>query len=452
SSICNAQKLKIEVELPKGAGQNVILAHYYAKQILINDTISLDENGKGIFKNDTLLPQGLYKIFLNNENHFDFLLSEDQQFTIKNSDFSNSNIKIKGAVESEEFVNYMNFLSGQQQKRRDIEAKFADASEEEKLGYQEEIEQLTKELQKWWKDKSLEFPGTWLASFLMANYVPVPENIPEDIQNNDSLKLRFEFDFQKQHFWDYFDVTDERFLTTPLLPPKLETYFTKVLFQVYDSVSVGVLDLIEKSRPNKSMFRYITSYFLNESINSKIMGMDALFVDIAKKYYFSGEAFWADSTTLSKIRENVIFAEHNLIGQTAPELLLESTDGETFYSLHQINKKITIVLIYEPGCSHCQKFVPELYQKVYLPFRDKGLEVYAIYSMDNHKEWVDFINKNELFDWINVWDQYNNTGFKILYDARDTPGIYILDKNKKIIAKKTTVDQTKRIVELELNN
>lgn len=443
---------KIVVELPKAAGNQVILAHYYTSQILINDSIRLDSRGRGEFKADTLLPQGLYKIYFNNENHFDFLLSSDQDFTISNSGFSNSSIKIKGATESEEFAGYIQFLSGQQAKRREIEEKQKSATPELQEVYQKKIDTLTDELYAYWKSETGRFPGTWLATFLMANYVPLPDEdkIPVEIKNNDTLLLRYKFDFQKQHYFDYFDVGDVRLLYTPLIKPKIENYFARVLLQVYDSVRVGTLALIEKSRLCKPMFRYLVSYFLNESINSKLMGMDGLFVDIAKNYYLSGQAYWADSTILARIRENVIFSEHNLIGMEAPELKLQGIEGEEYFSLHQVNAKITLLLIYEPNCSHCMEFVPALHKEVYQAYKNKGLAVYAIYSMDNKKEWEDFVIKHDLFDWINVWDPHNFSDFKVIYDARKTPAIYVLDKDKKIIAKKLTVEQIAKILEIEL--
>ena len=55
-----------------------------------------------------------------------------------------------------------------------------------------------------------------------------------------------------------------------------------------------------------------------------------------------------------------MFAENNLIGMTAPDLTLESVDGN-FYNLHEIGAKYTILIIYEPNCSHCKVFVPELH-------------------------------------------------------------------------------------------
>jgi hypothetical protein len=50
-----------------------------------------------------------------------------------------------------------------------------------------------------------------------------------------------------------------------------------------------------------------------------------------------------------------------------------------------------------------------------------------------------------------VWDEHHVSRFKILYDARKTPGLYILDEDKKIIGKKMTVAQVKKLMEQQLN-
>ena len=128
---------------------------------------------------------------------------------------------------------------------------------------------------------------------------------------------------------------------------------------------------------------------------------------------------------MKSVRENVAFKEHNLIGQTAPDLTLENIDGE-YVNLHKIKSKITVLVIYEPNCSHCKEFIPQLYTDVYQKYKSNGFEVYAIYSMDDKEEWSDFLLKHNLFDWINVWDKNHISQFKILYDGRKTPGIYIL--------------------------
>lgn len=445
------QKYHIEIQLKPAANKEIKLAHYYIENVYINDTIKLDNNGYGVFEADSLLPQGLYKIYLDDKDHFDFLLGADQNFKLTNNSFNALNLKVEGATETEEFVKYMNFLQGLKAKSAEIREKMKTASPTEKQQLSDEMAKLKPELQQYWENISAKYPDTFLAKFLMSNYVPVLDisTLPKEIQNNDSLLLMARFEYQKEHFWDYFDYTDERFLYTPILKPKLETWFTKVLYQQYDSVKPYVMNFIERTRPHKRIFRFVTSWFLNSSFNSKIMGMDALFVDLARKYYLSGEADWATEESLEKIKENVLFAEHNLLGMTAPDLNLETVDGD-FIDLHSVQSEYTMVLIFEPNCSHCKVFVPEFHDKVYEKYKDKGLTVYAIYSMDNRKEWVDFLTKNNLYDWINVWDQYDASRFKVLYDARTTPGVYVLDQNKKIVAKKMSVDQLDKFFAREL--
>jgi peroxiredoxin len=446
------QNFRLEVELNSAAGKEVFLANYYLGNIYAKDTIRFDEQGRGVFAADSLLPQGLYKIYLDENNHFDFLLGNDQQFSIKNTTFSSSSVQATGSEETEAFFAYTGFLGNLQQKSAEIRKQMETASSEEKVQLQKELAGLTSQLHNYWDKLENDLPNSFLAKFVKSNYVQTLDvsSLPGEVQNNDSLLLLARFYHQQRHFWDNFDYTDERFLYTPFFKQKLETWFTKVLYQNYDSVKVPVFRFIEEVKPHPRIFQFATSYFLNSAINSNIMGMDALFVDIAKKYYLSGEAFWASDESLEKIRDNVLFLEHNLIGKTAPDLTLENFDGE-YINLHQINAKYTLVLIYEPNCSHCNVFVPRLYADVYQIFKDKGLEVFAIYSMDNKAEWTEFLSEHNMFDWINVWDEHHVSRFKILYDGRKTPGIYVLDENKKIIAKKMAVEQVKQLLEHKLN-
>ncbi len=447
-----AQGYKIEIELPSEAGKKVTLAYHYIDKIYASETGTLDSSGIIVFESDTLLPQGLYTILTDQDHYFDLLLGADQQFSVKNTSFSPETAEIKGAIETEEFVKYMHFLSSLRTENTELKTKLSQAAAPgERKELQEQINGLTPKLQQYWFQIKDKYPNSFLSKFLLASYVPELDisTLPANVQANDSLLLLARFYYQQKHFWDYFDYTDERFLYTPILKPKLETWFTKILFQDYDSIRGPVLKMIEEVSPNPRIFQFVVSWFLNSAINSNVMGIDALFVELAKKYYLSGEAFWATDETLKAIRENVLFLQNNLIGETAPDLTLETVDGE-FVNLHKIEAPITIVLIFEPNCSHCQEFVPKFHDEVYEKYKDKGLAVYAIYSMDNKEEWTEFLTKHQLYDWINVWDQNNTSNFKILYDARETPGVYVLDKNKTIIAKGFAVEQLEMLLKEKL--
>ena len=55
--------------------------------------------------------------------------------------------------------------------------------------------------------------------------------------------------------------------------------------------------------------------------------------------------------------------------------------------------------------------------------------------------WKKFIRSKKLYDWINVQDGKTVTDFKKTYDVYSTPVVYVLDENKKILAKRLSVEQ-----------
>ena len=275
SNITFAQDVRIELDLDAAANKEVFLAHYYISNIYVDDTVKLDANGYGILTRDSILPQGLYKIYMDDKNHFDFLLGADQTFKLTNNTFDSQNIKIEGATETDEFVKYVVFLKGMQKRSAEIREQLKTAKGAESQKLKDEMSALNPKMKDYWNSVAAKYPNTFLAKFLLSNHVPALDisTLPKSIQENDSLLLRARFDYQKVHFWDNFDYKDERFLYTPLLKPKLETWFTKALYQNYDSLKDDVFRFIEDVRPKKRIFQYVTSFFLNASVNSNIMGM-----------------------------------------------------------------------------------------------------------------------------------------------------------------------------------
>lgn len=232
---------------------------------------------------------------------------------------------------------------------------------------------------------------------------------------------------------------------TPILQTKLDQYFNQVLLQHPDSVLPAAVALIESSKTEPEVFQNLTSYILNHSVQSKYLAMENVFVALAEKYYLSGEAFWASEKTLENIQREVYFRRNNLVGSEASELFLEGLD-EDYHSLHQIATPYTILVFWEPNCGYCKKQIPELYEKIYLKTDPSLVTIMAVYTQDNKAEWQEFIQEHELDGWIHVWDPNHLSNFQVTYNIRTTPMIYVLDENKKIIAKKLTVEQVKDIL------
>ncbi len=166
---------KITLTINSAQNQKIKLTNYYLDNLYVKDSIQLDNNGLGVFQADTLLPQGLYKIYLDENNHFDFLLGADQVFSIEKESFISPEIKIKDAIETDEFVKYSIFLKELQKKGADLNEKIKTATPDEKKELQKEMNKLTSELHAYWFKIKEEYPNTFLSAFLLANYVPAPE-------------------------------------------------------------------------------------------------------------------------------------------------------------------------------------------------------------------------------------------------------------------------------------
>ena len=76
-------------------------------------------------------------------------------------------------------------------------------------------------------------------------------------------------------------------------------------------------------------------------------------------------------------------------------------------------------------------------------------------GMDN---WTRFIRENQLNDWVHVYQTKEQQeseatagkpGFRQLYDVYQTPVIYLLDKDKRIIAKKLNFEQVDEVLSLK---
>jgi thiol-disulfide isomerase/thioredoxin len=195
------------------------------------------------------------------------------------------------------------------------------------------------------------------------------------------------------------------------------------------------------------------------------MGMDAVQVHIADKYYIK-ESWWSDAKFLTDLKERTEKAKPLLIGSIAPDAELMSIPAEHFISarsdtalrryphvgtkinLREVPARYLVLLFWEADCGHCKVAVPELYEIYEKSLKNMNVQVLAVSTLfgeEGKMKWVDFVNEHGLYDWINAWNPYSYD-FKLRYDVLTTPQIYILDENKKILAKKISPEQVEEII------
>ena len=148
---------------------------------------------------------------------------------------------------------------------------------------------------------------------------------------------------------------------------------------------------------------------------------------------------WFTDKQLNKLAERANALDPLLIGKKAPNIIVKDTAQKKFVQLYDVDAPFVIVYIWSPECGHCKVSTPKL-KELYDKYRDRGVEVFGVNNDFENKKWIKFIDKHNL-DWINGSDGGDfRSNFRGLYDVYSTPQTYLLDKDKKILSKKMSVE------------
>lgn len=420
----------------------VFLAYHFGNKQFIKDTVMLDSRGHAVFSRNETLPQGIYMIVLPGRNYFEILMGTDQQFSVtcSFSDYFNT-LRFNGSEENSSFNEFQRKWSPMQQQAASLARRYQSGRQNSDsasliTGIQKVHEQDMKGyLTKVYRENMSNLLGVLVKSMMPMD---IPEfTVPAGTHNSDSLKWILKYNYNKEHFFDNIDLTDERLLRTPILQARLDAYFNIFEIQPIDSIRKDIDKLISKCQGNYKTFQFMAVYLFNHFRESQIMGQDAILVKLADEIYLTGKADWVSKQFLDELRKHVELLRYNLIGMKAQDLIMDSFKG-VFVSLHDVNKEFIILYFWEPNCGHCKEAIPKL-KEYYDKAKNDGVEVFAVCTTADKPAWTKYIEEHGL-SWINGWDPDRSSHYDYFYNVDSTPIIFILDRDKKIIAKRLSVE------------
>jgi peroxiredoxin len=453
TSFCSSGQMKKGYEIPVNISglqdSTIFLAYHMGDKQYIKDTIKLDSKGSAVFSGEETLPQGIYMIVLPGKQYFEVLMSTDQHFSVNcaYTDYFNT-LKFSGSDENSAFIVYQKQWVGMQKKASAIIKRLQNNRQNtDSLGILSEMQKKQEDSMKSYLHSVIKENNGNLLSLLVKAMLPVevpPISVPGGSKNPDSTKWVLTYLYNKDHFFDNIDINDERLLRTPILQAKLNTFFTNVVIQSPDSISNEIDKMIGKVKDNYKVFQFFSVYLFNHFRESEIMGHDAIVVKLADEIYLTNKADWVSKDFKDDLRKQVDRIRPNLIGVKAHDLVMDSYKG-VFVSLYDIEKDFTILYFWEPDCGFCAETTPKL-KALYDKVRDQGVEVFSVCTTGEKSKWEKYIEEHKL-DWINGWDPERRTNFGYYYNVESTPMIYILDRDKTIIAKKLSVDDIGSFIE-----
>ncbi len=448
----------IKITLKPFRNQYIYLGHYYGKQLPIIDSVMLNEKSEGVFKGSKKLGGGIYLIgYPDRAHNFEILIDKNQHFSIIADTAHIAKLTFQGSPENIAFVAYQDFMM-KNGKAVDSLSKLNSAGSEKESKVSEQIKSRQQVIKKYREDIIQKEPNGFLATLLKAMKEPeMPTNAPA--AKGDSL---FAYKYYKAHYWDGVEFYDDRLVRTPFFENKVDRYFDQVVYPSPDSVIKEMDYMLGFASVSEEMQKFLLLKFINRYINQKYMWEDAVFVHLFEKYFAQKDYPWLTDNGKKMITDRAYSLMANIFGSPAADIELPDASGKKT-NLYSVQAPFTLVTIWDPTCSHCKEVVPRLDSMYQTKWKGLGMKLFGMAKeTDGTKEtWLSFIKDHKLNDWVHVYYSKEAEkaridagipGYSQLYDVQSFPTLYLLDKDKRIIAKKVTEQQIDEILAYKLKN
>ena len=209
------------------------------------------------------------------------------------------------------------------------------------------------------------------------------------------------------------------------------------------------------------MYKFLLNWLTDEYINPKYMGQDAVFVHLFDKYHSKGLTSWLNEKQMEAISRRAYMLMANLIGEKAAELEMLNTEDKPV-SLYSLPADYTVISFWDPNCGHCKEEIPRLDSIYRASWQKHNVKIFAVLTPDSKQnvkpEWLKFIKDLNIGSWTHAYRTKEmddadfaaqRPGYRQLYDITLTPTLYLLDKDKRIIAKKLTLLQLNDLLEMK---
>ncbi len=451
----------INVTVKPYKNQFLYLGYHYGKMKALADSVKLDANSHGVFKGEKPLPGGIYFIVSpRKEILFEILIDQQQQFTITSDSAQLPNsVVITGSSENNLFQSYTRFANqtGQNMAKANAELRQVSTARDS-AAITTRIKSMGEKMQRFRDSISQKNPKSLLAALLAAMKEPIVP--PASKHPGGKYDSNYAYRYYKSHYWDGVSFSDGRLVRTPFFEPRLERYYRDLVPPVPDSIIKEVDHMLLYARSNPDMWKYLMVHFVQKYVNPEFMGQDAVFVHLFEKYINTGQTDFFTDQYKDFMHKRAYSLMANLIGQPASNMVMVDTADKPL-ELYDLEGAFTVLCFWDPTCSHCKEIVPRVDSIYQAKWKNRGVKLYGVMVDGGKEEWIKFIREHNLKGWEHVYqlpsqqkadEDAKRAGYRQLYDVYTTPLLYLLDENKRIIAKKVTLQQIDEIMDLKLKN
>ena len=243
------------------------------------------------------------------------------------------------------------------------------------------------------------------------------------------------------------------------LTERLGEYFEALKYESIE-VQKAECDFLIETANSQEVRDFIAQTIYDHYIASKIMGTEAVAVHLTDNWFVPKKVSFKDDSELFAAR---IFAEFNrqsLVGNKAPELEMETFDGDKRNLFGEAgNGRFKVLYFYDTDCVNCR--LESIMLRNILETEDFPVDLYAVYVGDNKEAWGAYISDRLVLESgkvsvVHLWDPSVDSDFQRKYGVLQTPRLFIISPDGTILGRgldSQAVEQMLHAVfdEVELN-
>lgn len=244
-------------------------------------------------------------------------------------------------------------------------------------------------------------------------------------------------EYMREHYWDKFDFADTTFINQIDSTKMLTAFAVYATGYIPDSLAYKYIPrLMQRASTSKRMYTYFL--MLAEGVlhdpNSPLRN-DEKYIPVLEN---AVQSSWLDEYERMPYEYDLEIARQNRIGRIANDFTYTLASGRTA-TLHNIKADYTLIFISNPGCPMCREVKEQITTSPMLQelIERKELKVLVIYPDTDLEAWREHLQDYPA-SWINSYDADQRIEKERLYDLKAIPALYLLDKQKRVMAKDCT--------------
>lgn len=136
----------------------------------------------------------------------------------------------------------------------------------------------------------------------------------------------------------------------------------------------------------------------------------------------------------------------NQVGSIAADFAFTTPTGAD-HTLHKVEGAMTLIVFYNPGCDVCRGVMQHIdNSRILQEATSNGLRVVCISLSNDMEEWRAYLDEIPTGAMVGM-DKNETIVRQSLYDIKAFPTLYLLDRDKRVIAKDPMIQQVEQIIQ-----